>query len=187
VALMMLLTLRGTPLLYQGDEIGLADTPLTREEIVDPAGLHYWPDFPGRDPGRTPMPWNADAGAGFTTPGVEPWLPLGDPAANNVRAQREDPTSTLCLVRDLIALRRATPDLRLGDYSAVPATAGVWAWRRGETVQVVLNFSDASASLPAPAGRIAASTVPERVGETVIDEVVVAPWNGVVLIAEHAQ
>jgi glycosidase len=184
VALMMLLTLRGTPLLYQGDEIGLPDTTLSHDEIVDPAGLHYWPDFPGRDPGRTPMPWSDSAGGGFTAESVKPWLPFGDLAACNVRAQREDPGSTINLVRHLIALRRRTPDLQAGDYVALPSPAGVWAWQRGNAVRVVLNFTDAPVSFPTPNARIAASTDREREGELVADACLVGPWQGILLNTE---
>ena len=73
------------------------------------------------------MPWSAEPGAGFTEPGVEPWLPFGDTAARNVADQRDDPGSTLHLTRDLIALRRARADLRSGAYATLPAPAGVWA------------------------------------------------------------
>src|SRR5439155_18859 len=78
LALLVLLTLRGTPLLYQGDEIGLTDTPLTKDDLRDPVGVQYWPAYAGRDPVRTPMPWWDGPGGGFTTPGGRPWLPLSD-------------------------------------------------------------------------------------------------------------
>ena len=89
-------------------------------------------------------------------PGVEPWLPLGDAAAFNVAAQRGDAGSQLHLTRDLIALRRAQPDLRGGDYATLPAPAGAWAWRRGERHVVALNLSDAEVTvegLRGPGGR----------------------------------
>ena len=105
-ALLMLLTLRGTPFLYYGDEIGLPDVPLDPADALDPVARRTG------DPAQPrPVP-HADAvdrrgrAPGSPTPGVEPWLPFGDAAACNVAAQREDPDSTLHLVRDLIALRR---------------------------------------------------------------------------------
>ncbi len=93
----MLLTLRGTPVLYQGDELGLLDTPVPSERAVDRVG---------RDGARTPMPWDASPNAGFTGSEAEPWLPIGEHATTNVASQAEDPDSVLALCRRLIALRR---------------------------------------------------------------------------------
>jgi alpha-glucosidase len=126
-ALLMLLTLRGTPFLYYGDEIALAEVDVPPERVRDPAPS-------GRDRARTPMPWT-DA------PGPDMWLPIGD-MTRNVAAQRDDPASVLHLVRDLIALRRERADLRTGAYRTLPAPAGAWVWRRGEGTTVALNLSD---------------------------------------------
>src|SRR4029079_9230893 len=79
VALMLLLTLRGTPVLYYGDEIAMPEAAIPEERIVDPVGLRREPGRPGRDGARTPMPWTGEAGAGLTAPGGEPRLPLGQP------------------------------------------------------------------------------------------------------------
>ena len=92
VALLMLLSLRGTPVLYQGDEIGQPDTDVPHDLMRDPLGVLYWPAYAGRDAMRTPMQWRDAPGGGFTDPGAEPWLPFGDLAASNVEAQRGDPT-----------------------------------------------------------------------------------------------
>src|SRR3712207_216353 len=103
-ALMMLLTLRGTPFLYYGDEIGMAEVPIDPEQALDPVARRTGDPSENRDPCRTPMQWSAEPGAGFTTPEARPWLPLGDAGACNVADQRSDPGSVLHLVRDLIAL-----------------------------------------------------------------------------------
>ena len=116
-ALLMLLTLRGTPVLYQGDEMGLGDTTLEQPDLRDPLGVRYWPAYAGRDAMRTPMHWRKGPGGGFTDAGVRPWLPMGDTGCN-VEDQREDPSSILNLARDLVARRAARPDLCLGAYSA---------------------------------------------------------------------
>ena len=102
-----MLTLRGTPFLYYGDEIALPNVPLDAETALDPVARRTGDPSDNRDVCRTPMPWTAEPGGGFTTPEATPWLPFGDLAAHNVAAQKEDPASTLHLVRDLIALRRA--------------------------------------------------------------------------------
>ena len=139
-ALMLLLTLRGTPVLYYGDELAMPEAEIAPERIVDPVGLRNDPEFPGRDGARTPMPWTDEPGAGFTTPGAEPWLPFGEVAGVNVAAQRADPGSPLNLTRDLIALRRAEEDLRAGAYAEVAVDEGLWAYRRGDGMLVALNL-----------------------------------------------
>lgn len=184
LALLMLMTLRGTPLLYQGDEIGLPDTALEKSDLVDPIGLMLWPDHPGRDPARTPMPWEDRPGAGFTAPGIKPWLPFGDVAARNVTGQRDDRDSILNFARDLIALRRRNPELRLGDYAPIPSPDGVWAWRRGRDVIIALNLADEESSLPIQRGRVAIGTDRRRDGAHVAGRVELSPWEGLVIIDE---
>ena len=120
-ALLMLLTLRGTPFLYYGDEIALPEVPLDPATALDPVARRTGDPSRNRDVCRTPMPWTAEPGGGFTTAEATPWLPFGDLAARNVAAQREDPGSVLHLVRDLIALRRAA---RRADVGGLRAAAG---------------------------------------------------------------
>jgi alpha-glucosidase len=182
-ALLMLLTLRGTPFLYQGDEIGLVDTVLTQADLRDPVGLRYWPAYAGRDPVRTPMPWRDVPGGGFTSASATPWLPIGDAHARNVEAQRKDAASVLSLTHDLVALRRSSPDLQLGDYATMPAPTGVWAWRRGETTVVLLNLSDEPSALTGLSGQIAISTDRTRDGEHVTNPLALQPWEGLVVIS----
>ncbi|MGH2727766.1 MAG: alpha-amylase family glycosyl hydrolase, partial [Actinomycetota bacterium] len=146
-ALMMLLTLRGTPLLYYGDEIGMTDGPVTAEISVDPLGKRVGGGSPGRDPARTPMQWNAGPGAGFTTRDATPWLPLGDAAACNVEAQAGDDGSVLNLSRDLIRLRRSSADVAAGSYRSRATASGVWAGERGERTIVALNLADEPATV----------------------------------------
>jgi alpha-glucosidase len=181
LALMLLLTLRGTPILYYGDEIGMAEVELSREDLLDPVGIRGWPEEPGRDPARTPMRWTGDPGAGFTGDGVRPWLPIGDPSAANAADQRNDPGSVLNLVHDLIALRRNTPDLRSGPASDVEAPAGVWAWRRGSASVVALNLSDDATETIVPPATILVGTDRRRDGERVGDALRLEPWEGAVL------
>jgi alpha-glucosidase len=180
-ALLMLLTLRGTPVLYQGDEIGLPDAKLTVDELRDPIGHRYWPHYPGRDPVRTPMPWRDELGGGFTAQGVAPWLPIGDFGSHNVESQRREESSLLNLTRELIALRRATPDLQLGDYSRLPAPPGTWAWRRGEATAILLNLSGNDAVCRELNGRIVLGTDLGRAGELVSGRLDLRPWEGAIL------
>jgi len=134
-AAMLLLTLRGTPTLYNGDEIGMADVVVPPGQQRDPAGIHG----PSRDPERAPLRWASGAGGGFT--GGEPWLPLPpDEPGASVSAQRDDPDSILTLYRALLALRRREPALQLGSVEVIAARPdGLLAYRRtlGERSLVV--------------------------------------------------
>jgi alpha-glucosidase len=131
------------------------------------------------------MPWTSEPGGGFTDAGVEPWLPFGDLAAANVVDQRADPGSVLHLVRDLIALRRATPDLVTGAYDDLGADDAAWSFRRGAGVQVVLNLGDEPVAVPVviAGARLARATDRTREGDQVGDSVEVGGRHGVVLVA----
>jgi alpha-glucosidase len=179
-ALMLLLTLRGTPVIYYGDELAMPEAEIAPERVVDPVGLRNDPEFPGRDGARTPMPWSDEPGAGFTAPDVEPWLPFGALGEVNVAAQRSDPGSPLNLTRDLVALRRAEADLRTGPYAEVAVAGGLWAYRRGDGFLVALNLGTDAASLPAT-GRIAIGTGRQRDGEAIAASLLLAPGEGAVL------
>jgi alpha-glucosidase len=183
VALMLLLTLRGTPTLYYGDELLMPETPVPPERMVDVQRLEH---KPSRDPARTPMPWSGEPGGGFSEGGSEPWLPLGDHAGVNVAAQRADPGSPLNLSRDLIALRRERADLRAGAYRQLEAPHGAWAFRRGEQVIVALNLSDGPVTAPGVQGTVLAGTDRARDGERVADAVELSAWEGVVVEAPAA-
>ena len=186
-ALVLLLALRGTPFLYYGDELGMGDVDVPRERLLDPAGVLQWPAYPGRDRCRTPMQWSAAAGAGFTTPAAEPWLPLGDHVTINAERQRDDPASPLRLTRRLLGLRRRSVDLRVGSYERVALDGSLWAWRRGAGTLVALNLAEEAATLPAaalpaPRARVAVATDPGREGDILNGTVRLGPWEG--LIAE---
>jgi alpha-glucosidase len=161
VAAMMLLTLRGTPFVYMGDEIGQADGEVPAGRVVD---------VDGRDPERTPMQWDGSPAAGFTT--GEPWLPVGSGAAAvNVAAQRDDPASMLGLYRRLLWYRRGSDALRAGEYRSLPDTPdGCYAYVRtaaGERLLVALNFTGQPLEyrVDGPAeGRLELATDPARPG-----------------------
>jgi alpha-glucosidase len=127
------------------------------------------------------MPWEPGRGGGFTRAGVEPWLPMTDPAACNVADQRADPQSTLNLVRDLIALRRAEADLRTGAYEALPSPEGTWAWRRGDAFAVAANLGSEPAVVGGITGSVAVATSRARDGEAVGGELHLAPAEAAVV------
>ena len=130
LVLAMQLSLKGTPCLYQGDELALTEADVPFELLQDPYGITFWPEFKGRDGCRTPMPWDADAPhAGFTS--GEPWLPV-DPAhvRSAASAQEQDPESTLNFARRIIAWRRLQPQLTRGEIVFFDAPEPVLALRR---------------------------------------------------------
>jgi len=151
VAMLLLLTLRGTPTVYYGDEIGMEDVPIPFERMQDPAALNQ-PGVAhifGRDPQRTPMQWSSEANAGFCAPGATPWLPLADDfAQRNVAVQERDPDSLLHLFRRTVVLRNREPSLHRGDYRELPlgeADVQVLAYLReapgARRFLVLLNFA----------------------------------------------
>lgn len=147
----LLLTLRGTPILYYGEELGMVNNDPTRvEDVQDVIGKKGWPLEKGRDGERSPMHWDASVNAGFNN-GAKPWLPVGpDYATRNVAAQMDDPNSVLTLYRTLISARRTNPALS-GDYVQVaPDDPQVLAFQRsggGHKVLVLLNFDDKPAEV----------------------------------------
>ena len=154
-AAMMLLTLRGTPTLYYGDEIGMLEADIAPEDQQDPWGRNL--PGAGRDGCRTPMQWNAEANAGFSESEMM-WLPVGDDyVERNVADQLNDPCSMLNLYRALLAYRKESASLQTGDYHRADAPAGVFSYRRGKDTLVALNMTDRAIEVDL-AGSIALST-----------------------------
>lgn len=186
VAALLLLTLRGTPTLYYGDEIGMTDVPIPPERVRDPFEKNVPGLGLGRDPVRTPMPWDGSANAGFCPAGATPWLPLGaDWAGRTVARQREEPDSLLQFYRRLIALRRMEPALSLGSYVAVPAEGPVLAYERhhgDRRLLVALNLGGAAGVLPlAVPGRVLLSSGGHAVGAALSGRLDLEPGEGVIL------
>ncbi len=143
VAATLLLTLRGTPTIYQGDELGMENVEIPADRVVDPWELNMPGEGLGRDPERAPIAWEAGPGGGFTT--GEPWLPMDTRSGMNVAAQEDDPASMLNLHRRLLRLRRAEVALTLGDYRTISVDDAVFCYerRQGDSrIGVALNFSD---------------------------------------------
>ncbi|TXM69130.1 MULTISPECIES: alpha-amylase family glycosyl hydrolase [unclassified Methylobacterium] len=185
IAAMLLLTLRGTPTLYYGDEIGLAHVPIPPDRVRDPWERNE-PGH-GRDPERTPMQWDGETHAGFST--AEPWLPLSpDAATRNVDALRDDPTSILTLYRRLLALRREHAALSVGAYRGVAASAAdVFAYERFSAdgvFRILLNFGEAAHALDLKGDEtwtVVLSTRGHRGGERTAATVELGPNEGLIL------
>jgi alpha-glucosidase len=177
VANMLLLTLRGTPTCYYGDELGMENVPIPPEKIQDPPAVNQ-PEIAhivGRDPERTPMQWDDSPHAGFSSPDVKDlWLPLApDYKEKNVETKLLDPRSMLNFFRNLLACRKSSPTLVWGEYGSVEldsaeAKANCFVFTRqakGERMLVALNFSGEEQKLSLPQfgkGKVILSTMMDR-------------------------
>ena len=182
LAALLLLTLRGSPFLYYGDELGMQDVEIPEAETLDPWGqrLH----FLSRDGARTPMQWSADPNAGFGT--AKPWLPVApDYADRNVVAELEDDGSMLNLYRRILRLRNESEALRIGSFLAHPSSnEHVFVYRKEadhDTKTIALNLSDSFHDVAIKNGSVVLSTSdPSRTGPT-NGSVTLAPREGVVV------
>jgi alpha-glucosidase len=187
VAAMLLLTLRGTPTLYYGDEIGMRQVAIPPDQVQDPFEKNVPGIGVGRDGCRTPMQWDATENAGFST--AKPWLPLADDfARENVANLEADSQSILGLYKALIGLRKQSPALRSGDYVPVAADGDLLLyrrWRDGATMTVVLNLGAEPVSLESNArglgGEILLSTLMDRNGERITDTLDLRANEGVII------
>jgi oligo-1,6-glucosidase/alpha-glucosidase len=186
VAAMLLLTLRGTPTLYQGDELGIGEVPIPPERVRDPQDLRQPVLGIGRDRSRTPMPWDASPHAGFSD--VDPWLPLNpDWQTRNVTAQSGDPESMLSLYRRLLALRRQHAALAVGRMRAVGAQDEILSYERslnGERLLVALNMGGERRPLVYPPGTRPGALLVSTLGKTTASTML-AGNEGVVLQLEQ--
>lgn len=187
VAAMLLLTLRGTPTMYYGDELGIGRVEIPPEAVQDPWENNEPGRGFGRDPQRTPMHWDGSPQAGFTT--GRPWLPLAPEAAScNVETLSRDPRSILSLYRQLIGLRRRRLALSIGDYADLSCAGEVlvYARRHGEErLLVALNFSHTAQRAELPegfrGGHVLLSTHLDRDGDTAGTRIELRPDEGVII------
>jgi glycosidase len=151
IAMLLLLTLRGTPTLYYGDELGHPDVVIPPEREQDPWGLRVPGMGLSRDPARTPMPWDDGPNGGFTTAGATPWLPMVEELDRyNVATQEHDEASMLWLTRRLLGLRRATAALGCGSYRALHVDRATFVYERAAgdvRVSVAVNLTDSPAAV----------------------------------------
>lgn len=177
----LLLCLRGSVCLYQGEELGLEQTELTYDELVDPEGKTFWPDNPGRDGCRTPMPWEAGApNAGFSQ-AAETWLPMKPAqAARAVDMQADVPDSVLAFYKRMIALRRTHPALRSDRMRFVQTEDPILGFRRGDDTLCLFNLG------PKPRGTGLQARGDVLIGQdfTQTDGQVALGPNGFVIMAE---
>jgi alpha-glucosidase len=184
---MLLLSLRGTPTLYYGDELGMVNVPIPADRVRDPLERNVPGRGLGRDPSRTPMQWDGSPQAGFTA--GDPWLPISDDfAVVNVRSEEDDAASMLSLYRRLLLLRRSHPVLSVGEYEPVAATGDLLAYLRraqGERILVALNLGSEPYSLSIDSlgstGQVLLSTHMDRTHELLAGSVSLRPDEGVIM------
>jgi alpha-glucosidase len=187
IAAMLLLTLRGTPFVYNGDEIGLPQSNIPAHLQQDPRGRDY-PGM-GRDGCRTPMQWTDAAAAAFTYAGVQPWLPFSDDVrTRNVDTQLADPGSLLNLYRRLLEIRHQEPALQVGNYQLLKTDQDVFAYLRDDGLSrlaIALNFSSdvqsAGSIAASGSGSIVISTGLDRNGSAALDQLELRSHEGVIL------
>jgi glycosidase len=185
VAAMLLLTLRGTPTLYAGDEIGLPQADIPPAEQLDPHGRNV--PGAGRDGCRTPMQWDATPNAGFSPDGAGPWLAVTDDwRSRNVTSQLDDAGSLLNLYRRLLSLRRARPALHRGAIEVLgDGDDGILRYRRwcdGDELTVALNLTSTPlAQTVAAEGRVLLSTEAGRTPGDTGGTIELAPFEGVIV------
>ncbi|MEX0614196.1 MAG: alpha-amylase family glycosyl hydrolase [Pirellulales bacterium] len=188
VAAMLLLTLRGTPTLYYGDEIGMRNVPIPPDRVQDPFEKNVPGLGHGRDPERTPMQWSPTENTSFTT--GAPWLPIAeDYQSNNVEQQTADPDSMLTLYRRLIEFRRRAPALSIGSYFPVLEQGDLLSYRRqfdtARRYLIILNFGSEPAVFHNPAvpqrGAIALSTHLDREAEAFDGRIALRGDEGVII------
>ncbi|MEJ8800417.1 alpha-amylase family glycosyl hydrolase [Pontibacter sp. H249] len=190
VAGMLLLTLRGTPTMYYGDELGMRDVPIPPDEVQDPQGLNMPDKDLSRDPARTPMQWDDSENAGFTS--GKPWLRIADSyRKRNVKVQQEDEESMLLYYRKLITLRQKEPALHVGDYVPVQAKPPLLAYIRqheNKRILIVLNLSHKPCVFRPQyqnyKGTIVLSTAPERENRKVEGNISLSGDEGIVVALE---
>jgi alpha-glucosidase len=186
----LLMCLRGSACIYQGEELGLPEADIAYEDLQDPYGIEFWPEFKGRDGCRTPMVWNSDnQNGGFST--HEPWLPV--PSAHlglAVDAQQHDPDALLHHYRRAIAFRHAHIALQKGAMTDISVDGDMLSFRRtldAETILCVFNLSDQPAEFALPKGDWVAIGAELGAAQSNAGQMLqLAPWQCSIQILEQA-
>ena len=188
---MLLLTLRGAPTMYYGDELGMLDVYIPPEALQDPVALRKPDSDDGRDPERAPMPWNEEPNAGFCPPEAAPWLPIPDNYIQiNVANQARDPDSTLNFYRRLLQIRRKSTALQFGKISFLDVSSSdVLAYMRcapKEDILVIINFAPSEqavqGSIHSKMGELLLSTLGQEPGEISLENIQLAAHESMLIL-----
>ena len=180
----LLMCLRGSVCIYQGEELGLPEAEIAFEDLQDPYGIEFWPEFKGRDGCRTPMVWQPDnRSGGFSE--AKPWLPVPSSHLAQTVAQAEaDPGALLHHYRRAIALRAAHPSLRKGAQTAMAAQGDLLSFERSDGAErlfLAFNLADAPTRFAAPAGRWQPLAADLGCAAPHGGTIELAPWQAVIL------
>jgi alpha-glucosidase len=192
-AAMLLLTLRGTPTLYYGDELGMKDVPIAPDQVQDPAEKNEPGKGRGRDPERSPMLWVDAPSAGFTTPEAKPWLPLqADWTSTNAVAQSKDQRSMLTLYRRLLSLRRLHDTLHAGGIADVAAEGNILRYRRTALAEgnssdflILLNLGTEPATADCSKGTVVLTTLLDGEGSPVEGPILIEAGEGLLIALDE--
>jgi alpha-glucosidase len=192
IAAMLLLTLRGTPTMYYGDELGMMNVPIPSDRVQDPFEKNVPGKDLGRDPSRTPMLWDSTPYAGFSE--HSPWLPVTpEHSTVNVEFQNRESSSFLALYRALLRIRKSYPSLSVGEYARYPSPGNVLAYLRGvgrERLLVALNFGVKASELSLAilgGGRILQSTSMDRADEVLTDVLRLRSNEGIIVLVTQSK
>ena len=183
LSLALLLSFRGTPCIYQGEELGLEEVDIPFEQLVDPYGIAFYPEFKGRDGCRTPMPWQHDLeNAGFCPEEVKPWLPIpSGHRAKSVDATRKESNSPYMVMKEVIAHRKVYPSLALGEMVMLDLHPRLLAFQRlldDETTQCVFNLSSEMVEIAVPESYSSGSRIGNGIHERAQGETLsMKPWS----------
>ncbi len=178
--LAVILSLRGSVCLYQGEELGLGEADVAFEDLQDPYGIRFWPKFKGRDGARTPMPWESNStNAGFSN--AKPWLPVSqDHVAKSVNGQASEPSSMLAFYRQMISYRQKQPALVKGTFDIISASEthiAVTREHEGQKMLVVFNLSDEAQAIELPDGTWTVDTSAPFTAEIAGNSAKLGPWQ----------
>jgi alpha-glucosidase len=180
----LLLTMKGTPFIYYGEEIGMKNGDIRRDQLQDPVGVKYWPFNKGRDPERTPMLWDGSKYAGFSS--AKPWLPVNnDAASRSLKIQEKDRSSIYSWYKDLLALRKKTPALRSGSWKEiVSGNDDLFVYTRQEgkkTVTVLLNFSNTQQHAGNTAEGKTLLSTERKTGSSIKGGIILQPYEALII------
>jgi alpha-glucosidase len=147
----LLTSLRGSSCFYQGEELGLPEAEIAYEDLQDPFGIRFWPEFKGRDGCRTPMPWKGkEANAAFTSADVKPWLPIPEQHKALAADQQQATDTVLQRIKTFLHWRHQQDDLIHGDSQFLDAPEPFLVMRRGQLC-CIFNLSNAEQNFTLPA------------------------------------
>ena len=185
--MLLLLCLRGTPIIYYGEELGMTEYAIKKEELQDPFGITYWPSYPGRDGCRTPFPWGHKQHAQGFNLSHKPWLPATSTVS--LDQQTDDLTSMFTLTKTMIEIRKKHPALAFGDFKEIKLTVDLYVFQRtyrSQTIIIACNFGNSSQNIKIGIKHGKQLIIPafQRNGKWINESMELPPYGFSILIQE---